>query len=134
MARLQTISKEEIQEMSSSLQSRVVTEVVAQASRKAGWNPPRYSSSPASICSSMTSRSWRRRWRELPKHKQHVLLLSLPNITLDINKRKKEALQANIWKMALLSGAMATVPIPGLSVAVDVSILVKGDHQLLPGF
>ncbi|XP_064156567.1 interferon-inducible GTPase 5-like isoform X1 [Anguilla rostrata] len=60
-----------------------------------------------------------------PKHKQRVLLLSLPNITLDINKRKKEALQANIWKMALLSGAMATVPIPGLSVAVDVTILVK---------
>ncbi|XP_035262253.1 interferon-inducible GTPase 5-like [Anguilla rostrata] len=63
--------------------------------------------------------------RELPKHKQRVLLLSLPNITLDINQRKKEALQANIWKMALLSGAVATVPIPGLSVAVDVSILVK---------
>ncbi|XP_035261733.1 interferon-inducible GTPase 5-like isoform X1 [Anguilla anguilla] len=63
--------------------------------------------------------------RELPKHKQRVLLLSLPNITLDINQRKKEALQANIWKMALLSGTIATVPIPGLSVVVDVSILVK---------
>ncbi|KAG5856165.1 hypothetical protein ANANG_G00005150, partial [Anguilla anguilla] len=63
--------------------------------------------------------------RELPKHKQRVLLLSLPNITLDINQRKKEALQANIWKMALLSGTVATVPIPGLSVVVDVSILVK---------
>ncbi|KAJ8388919.1 hypothetical protein AAFF_G00126750 [Aldrovandia affinis] len=63
--------------------------------------------------------------RELPKHKQHVLLLSLPNITLAINQRKKEALQANIWKMALLSGTVATVPIPGLSMAVDVGILVK---------
>ncbi|KAG5856167.1 hypothetical protein ANANG_G00005170 [Anguilla anguilla] len=57
--------------------------------------------------------------RELPKHKRRVLLLSLPNITLDINKRKKEALQANIWKMALLSGAIAAVPIPGLSVVAD---------------
>ncbi|KAJ8332765.1 hypothetical protein SKAU_G00416610 [Synaphobranchus kaupii] len=63
--------------------------------------------------------------KELPKHKQRVLLLSLPNITLTINQRKKEALQGNIWRLALLSGAMATVPIPGLSVAVDVSILVK---------
>ncbi|KAG7469198.1 hypothetical protein MATL_G00126450 [Megalops atlanticus] len=63
--------------------------------------------------------------KELPKHKRHVLLLSLPNITLKINQRKKEALQANIWKMALLSGAVAAVPIPGLSVAVDVTILVK---------
>ncbi|XP_035262037.1 interferon-inducible GTPase 5-like [Anguilla anguilla] len=62
--------------------------------------------------------------RELPKHKRRVLLLSLPNIILDINKRKKEALQANIWKMALLSASIAAVPIPGLSVAVDVSILV----------
>ncbi|KAJ8332764.1 hypothetical protein SKAU_G00416600 [Synaphobranchus kaupii] len=32
--------------------------------------------------------------KELPKHKQHVLLLS--NITLTINQRKKKALQANI--------------------------------------
>ncbi|KAJ8332763.1 hypothetical protein SKAU_G00416590 [Synaphobranchus kaupii] len=63
--------------------------------------------------------------KELPKHKQRVLLLSLPNITLTINQRKKEALQGNIWKMSLLSGAVATVPIPGLSVAVDVNILVK---------
>ncbi|KAJ8287659.1 hypothetical protein COCON_G00003180 [Conger conger] len=63
--------------------------------------------------------------KELPKHKQRVLLLSLPNITLDINKKKKEALQANIWKVSLLSGAVAAIPIPGLSVVVDVGILVK---------
>ncbi|KAJ8289781.1 hypothetical protein GJAV_G00005270 [Gymnothorax javanicus] len=63
--------------------------------------------------------------RELPKHKQRVLLLSLPNITLDINQRKKEALLANIWKMSMLSAVMATVPIPGASFAADVSILVK---------
>ncbi|XP_018587675.2 interferon-inducible GTPase 5-like [Scleropages formosus] len=63
--------------------------------------------------------------RELPKHKRNILLLSLPNLTLEINNKKKEALQADIWKMALLSGAVATVPIPGLSVAVDVTILVK---------
>ncbi|KAJ8247249.1 hypothetical protein COCON_G00234260 [Conger conger] len=63
--------------------------------------------------------------KELPKHKQRVLLLSLPNITLDINKKKKEALQANIWKVSLLSGTLAAIPIPGLSVVVDVGILVK---------
>ncbi|XP_061115891.1 interferon-inducible GTPase 5-like [Conger conger] len=63
--------------------------------------------------------------KELPEHKQRVLLLSLPNITLDINKKKKEALQANIWKVSLLSGAVAAIPIPGLSVVVDVGILVK---------
>ncbi|XP_023660964.1 interferon-inducible GTPase 5-like [Paramormyrops kingsleyae] len=63
--------------------------------------------------------------KELPKHKRHVLLLSLPNMTLEINEKKKAALQADIWKMAVLSGTVAAIPIPGLSVAVDVTILVK---------
>ncbi|KAL4657683.1 interferon-inducible GTPase 5-like [Arapaima gigas] len=63
--------------------------------------------------------------KELPKHKRNILLLALPNMTLEINQRKREALQADIWKMALLSGTVAAVPIPGLSVVVDVSILVK---------
>ncbi|KAJ8373725.1 hypothetical protein SKAU_G00043050 [Synaphobranchus kaupii] len=63
--------------------------------------------------------------KELPKEKRRVLLLSLPNITLAINQRKKEALQANISRVASQSGAVATVPIPGLSIALDVNILVK---------
>ncbi|XP_018602441.1 interferon-inducible GTPase 5-like [Scleropages formosus] len=63
--------------------------------------------------------------RELPKHKRNILLLSLPNLMLEIINKKKKALQAGIWKKALLSGGVATVPIPGLSVAVDVTILVK---------
>nr|XP_023675995.1 interferon-inducible GTPase 5-like [Paramormyrops kingsleyae] len=63
--------------------------------------------------------------KELPKHKRHVFLLSLPNTTLKIIEKKKAALMADIWKTALLSGAMAAIPIPGLSVAVDVTILVK---------
>uniref|UniRef100_A0A3B3S8L9 Interferon-inducible GTPase 5-like n=1 Tax=Paramormyrops kingsleyae TaxID=1676925 RepID=A0A3B3S8L9_9TELE len=57
--------------------------------------------------------------KELPKHKRHVLLLSLPNMTLEINEKK------NQWKIAVLSGTVAAIPIPGLSVAVDVTILVK---------
>ncbi|XP_066575401.1 interferon-inducible GTPase 5-like [Amia ocellicauda] len=62
---------------------------------------------------------------ELPKHKSHVLLLSLPNLTLEINQRKRQALQANIWRLATLSCGVAMVPIPGLVVVVDVGILVK---------
>ncbi|MBN3295607.1 IIGP5 GTPase, partial [Amia calva] len=62
---------------------------------------------------------------ELPKHKRHVLLLSLPNLTLEINQRKRQALLADVWKLATLSCAVAMVPIPGLSVVVDVGILVK---------
>ncbi|KAL7877946.1 hypothetical protein SRHO_G00045890 [Serrasalmus rhombeus] len=65
---------------------------------------------------------------ELPQHKRHMLMLALPNISLEINERKKKALQKNIWKLALLSAAVAAVPIPianaVLSVSVDVMILV----------
>ncbi|KAK3572773.1 hypothetical protein QTP86_007378 [Hemibagrus guttatus] len=66
--------------------------------------------------------------RELPQHKRDVLILALPNITLEINERKKKALQRNIWKLALLSASVAAVPIPvvnaAASVSADVVILV----------
>jgi len=60
---------------------------------------------------------------DLPQHKRDVLLLALPNITLEINEKKKKVLEANIGKVALLSALVATVPIPGLSVAVDLLII-----------
>ncbi|XP_067281740.1 interferon-inducible GTPase 5-like [Pseudorasbora parva] len=63
--------------------------------------------------------------KELPQHKRRVLLLALPNITLEINEKKKKALQANIPKIALLSALVATVPLPGLSCAVDVAIIIQ---------
>ncbi|KAG1948720.1 interferon-inducible GTPase 5-like [Pimephales promelas] len=61
--------------------------------------------------------------KELPQHKRRVLMLALPNITLEINEKKKKVLEANIRKVALLSALVATVPIPGLSVAVDLLII-----------
>ncbi|KAK9978583.1 hypothetical protein ABG768_020328 [Culter alburnus] len=60
---------------------------------------------------------------ELPKHKRRVLLLSLPNITKEINEKKKKALEENIKYVALLSACAAAVPVPGLSIAVDLSII-----------
>lgn len=60
---------------------------------------------------------------ELPQHKRRVLLLTLPNITQEINEKKKEALEQNIGKVAFLSACVAAVPIPGLSFAVDITIL-----------
>ncbi|XP_028678269.1 interferon-inducible GTPase 5-like [Erpetoichthys calabaricus] len=63
--------------------------------------------------------------KELPKHKRHVLLLALPNMSVQVNERKRESFRANIWKLATVSCLVAAVPIPGLSVACDVAILVK---------
>ncbi|XP_078511628.1 interferon-inducible GTPase 5-like [Lissotriton helveticus] len=63
--------------------------------------------------------------RELPGHKKHAFLLSLPNISVAVLQKKKEVLRQQIWKLAVLSGAIATAPVPGLSVACDLTILVK---------
>ncbi|XP_058608565.1 interferon-inducible GTPase 5-like [Onychostoma macrolepis] len=63
--------------------------------------------------------------KELPQHKRRVLMLALPNITLEINEKKKKALEENIGKVALLSALVATVPVPGLSVAVDIAIVKR---------
>ncbi|KAG9346212.1 hypothetical protein JZ751_008037 [Albula glossodonta] len=63
--------------------------------------------------------------KDLPQQKRHVFLLALPNITQNINLKKKEVLQADIWRMALLSATAAAVPVPGLGFAADLTILVK---------
>ncbi|RXN04512.1 interferon-inducible GTPase 5-like protein [Labeo rohita] len=63
--------------------------------------------------------------RELPQHKRRVLMLALPNITLEINEKKKKALEKNIGIVAFLSALGATVPIPGLSFALDLAIVTR---------
>ncbi|XP_056398357.1 interferon-inducible GTPase 5-like [Hyla sarda] len=72
--------------------------------------------------------------KELPEHKKHIFLISLPNISLPILEKKREALRKEIWKLSTLSCAVATVPIPGLSVAVDVGILVKAMRNYQSAF
>uniref|UniRef100_A0A8C1MBP0 Interferon-inducible GTPase 5-like n=1 Tax=Cyprinus carpio TaxID=7962 RepID=A0A8C1MBP0_CYPCA len=63
--------------------------------------------------------------QELPQQKRRVLMLALPNITLEINEKKKKVLEKNIGKVALLSALVATIPVPGLSVAMDFAIVIK---------
>ncbi|XP_043936495.1 interferon-inducible GTPase 5-like [Protopterus annectens] len=63
--------------------------------------------------------------RELPEHKRHAFLLCLPNLSIRILEKKIEVMRKTIWKYATISCGIATVPIPGLSVACDIAILVK---------
>ncbi|XP_056400092.1 interferon-inducible GTPase 5-like isoform X2 [Hyla sarda] len=63
--------------------------------------------------------------KELPEHKKHIFLISLPNISLPILEKKREALRKYIWMWSTLSCAVAAVPIPGLSIACDIGILIK---------
>ncbi|XP_061453678.1 interferon-inducible GTPase 5-like isoform X2 [Rhineura floridana] len=72
--------------------------------------------------------------KELPRHKRHAFLLALPNISLAILQKKKEALQKQIWKLATISCGVAAVPIPGLSVACDTVILVKSLSEYRQNF
>ncbi|XP_077116139.1 interferon-inducible GTPase 5-like [Ranitomeya variabilis] len=63
--------------------------------------------------------------KELPEHKRHIFLISLPNISLPVLEKKRQAFKKDIWKWATLSCGVAAVPLPGLSVACDIGILVK---------
>ncbi|XDV12234.1 hypothetical protein PO909_000945, partial [Leuciscus waleckii] len=49
--------------------------------------------------------------KDLPQHKRDVLLSALPNITLEINEKKKKALEKNIAMVAFLSACVAAVPV-----------------------
>ncbi|XP_074548620.1 interferon-inducible GTPase 5-like [Halichoeres trimaculatus] len=72
--------------------------------------------------------------RELPEHKKEAFLLAMPNISLEVIKRKKEVFQSNIIYLAVLSAAVAAVPVPGLSIPVDVSLLVTTVIKYKSGF
>ncbi|CAI5669913.1 unnamed protein product [Oreochromis niloticus] len=61
---------------------------------------------------------------ELPEVRRDSLLFKMANISLEIIRKKKEAFQSKVKYWAGLSGAAAAVPVPGLSVAVDISLMV----------
>ncbi|XP_017287200.1 interferon-inducible GTPase 5-like isoform X1 [Kryptolebias marmoratus] len=62
--------------------------------------------------------------RELPELKRHALLMTMPNINQEVINKKKEALQAQIKYYAAGSAAGSAVPVPGLSVTVDLNLIV----------
>lgn len=61
---------------------------------------------------------------ELDGLKRHALILALPVFSREILEKKKAAMEAHVWKVALLSCAIGAVPVPGLSLACDLGILV----------
>ncbi|XP_072298963.1 interferon-gamma-inducible GTPase 10-like [Eucyclogobius newberryi] len=68
---------------------------------------------------------WKLLEKELPEHKREALLLAVTNISLDVINRKKEALNDKIQLYALASAMGAAVPIPGISITVDLAIIMK---------
>uniref|UniRef100_A0A8C4ZNB9 IRG-type G domain-containing protein n=1 Tax=Gadus morhua TaxID=8049 RepID=A0A8C4ZNB9_GADMO len=71
--------------------------------------------------------------RELPSHKRDFLILVLPNICKSTIYKKKEVFRSRIKYYAILSAFVAAVPIPGLSIAADSSIVAKVLQDYLNG-
>ncbi|XP_035850636.1 interferon-inducible GTPase 5-like [Sander lucioperca] len=72
--------------------------------------------------------------RELPEHKKNALLLAMPNISLEVINKKKKSFHNNIKYWATASAAVGAVPVPGLSITVDVVMLVGVVTQYVLGF
>ncbi|XP_039368405.1 uncharacterized protein LOC120390136 [Mauremys reevesii] len=62
--------------------------------------------------------------KALPGDKNRALILALPNTSPQTLQKKKEALQKQIWKIALFSSLIAVIHIPSVSTILDVTILM----------
>ncbi|XP_055487652.1 interferon-inducible GTPase 5-like [Leucoraja erinacea] len=60
----------------------------------------------------------------LPSIKESVFILALPNINVQIIRKKREVLVKRIWMLAIMSGGVGAIPVPGLSAACDMGILI----------
>ncbi|XP_062398770.1 interferon-inducible GTPase 5-like [Sardina pilchardus] len=72
--------------------------------------------------------------KELPETKMHALVLSIPVYSLEALQRKKKHLQKMIWLTAFGSGAIATVPVPGLTLACDYGIIMSFLERVFKSF
>uniref|UniRef100_A0A8C6QTP6 Immunity related GTPase cinema n=1 Tax=Nannospalax galili TaxID=1026970 RepID=A0A8C6QTP6_NANGA len=62
---------------------------------------------------------------DLPAHRRHAVLLSLPDISLEALQKKKDMLQEQVLKTALVSGVIQALPVPGLAAAYDDALLIR---------
>lgn len=60
---------------------------------------------------------------ELDGHKRHALLLALPALSGEAVRRRKEALQRQAWKKALLAALVSALP--GLPLQLNVPMLME---------
>ncbi|KAL8219502.1 UNVERIFIED_CONTAM: hypothetical protein K2H54_025939 [Gekko kuhli] len=60
---------------------------------------------------------------DLDDLKRHALILAMPLFSRKILEKKKAAMEALIWKLAIVSCAIGAIPVPGLSLVCDLGIL-----------
>ncbi|XP_072913680.1 interferon-inducible GTPase 5-like [Hemitrygon akajei] len=61
---------------------------------------------------------------DLNNVKKRIFVLNLPNLNVEIVQKKYKILSKHIWMFATLSGACGAAPVPGFSLACDISILI----------
>uniref|UniRef100_A0A3P9DSG9 Interferon-inducible GTPase 5-like n=1 Tax=Maylandia zebra TaxID=106582 RepID=A0A3P9DSG9_9CICH len=72
--------------------------------------------------------------RDLHAHKRDALLFALSDINQKIINEKKETFQSKIKYYSILSAAVAGVPVPLLSAAVDLGLIIKVVKEYVAGF
>ncbi|XP_007575198.1 interferon-inducible GTPase 5-like isoform X1 [Poecilia formosa] len=72
--------------------------------------------------------------RELFDLKKYALLCVMAAIHLEVTNNKKEAYKDGIKYYGAVSALGAAVPIPGLSVAFDIGMIVKAVKEYVTGF
>uniref|UniRef100_A0A2D4LJY3 IRG-type G domain-containing protein n=1 Tax=Micrurus spixii TaxID=129469 RepID=A0A2D4LJY3_9SAUR len=71
---------------------------------------------------------------ELPDHKKDILTLCVHIFSEEELMRKKELMKSYIKKIALISCACGAMPLPGLSIACDVGILIDALRRFCKAF
>ncbi|XP_078268780.1 interferon-inducible GTPase 5-like [Rhinoraja longicauda] len=61
---------------------------------------------------------------DLPNIQKRIFVLALPNHSVEIIQKKSEWLKKGIWALAILSGAVGAIPVPGVSLACDIGVLI----------
>ncbi|XP_031417340.1 interferon-inducible GTPase 5-like [Clupea harengus] len=62
---------------------------------------------------------------DLPDHKRDALVMSLPVYSKECLDKKYSEFKKAAWAVAITSGGIAAVPVPGLSLACDVAMVVS---------
>ncbi|XP_068099463.1 interferon-inducible GTPase 5-like [Hyperolius riggenbachi] len=71
---------------------------------------------------------------ELPDHKRDMFVRCMPAISAQILEKKRKAIKNRIWQVSLISAGVAVIPVPGLSFACDVAIIVGAVIFILDDF
>ncbi|XP_062383032.1 interferon-inducible GTPase 5-like [Sardina pilchardus] len=62
---------------------------------------------------------------DLPENKRQAFVLSLPVYSQQSLEKKYKTFKKSVWALAIGSGAVGGIPVPGLSPAFDVAVVVS---------